>query len=140
AACARGGAGAAGRGRAARGTGGSSLGPDTGLLAPAADRAGIESAHELANPAYALEPVSRTFHGRDVFAPAAAHLALGVDPAELGPAFDPAELIRFDVPEPEIGQSRIRATVLYVDRFGNVQLNLSGAEAASAQIEPGTRI
>jgi S-adenosylmethionine hydrolase len=117
------------------------VGPDNGLLVPAAERlGGLAGAWKLANSEYRLPRVSRTFHGRDVFAPAAAHLALGLDPAELGPAFDPAELIRFDVPEPEIGQSRIRATVLYVDRFGNVQLNLTGAEAASAQIEPGTRI
>ena len=54
------------------------VGPDNGLLVPAADRAGIESAHELANPEYALETISRTFHGRDLFAPAAAHLARGV--------------------------------------------------------------
>ena len=54
------------------------VGPDNGLLVPAADRAGIAAAHELANPKYALETISRTFHGRDLFAPAAAHLTLGV--------------------------------------------------------------
>ena len=57
------------------------VGPDNGLLLPAAERlGGIEAAHELTNPEYMLEPVSRTFHGRDVFSPAAAHLASGVDP------------------------------------------------------------
>ena len=53
------------------------VGPDNGLLVPAAERAGIAAAHELANPEYALESISRTFHGRDLFAPAAAHLSLG---------------------------------------------------------------
>src|SRR5881275_1802025 len=57
------------------------VGPDNGLLVPAAECNGIESAHELANPDYALESVSRTFHGRDLFSPAAAQLALGVEPA-----------------------------------------------------------
>ena len=66
------------------------VGPDNGLLVPAAERlGGIVGAWELRNPAYRLEPVSRTFHGRDLFAPAAAHLAVGVDPSELGPALTP---------------------------------------------------
>ena len=68
---------------------GSIVGPDNGLLLPAAERAGITDAQELANPAYALESISRTFHGRDLFAPAAAHLARGVPLAELGPPIDP---------------------------------------------------
>src|SRR5262249_48155592 len=62
------------------------VGPDNGLLLPAADRfGGVAAAHELANPEYALESVSRTFHGRDLFSPAAAHLANGVDLGDLGP-------------------------------------------------------
>ena len=61
------------------------VGPDNGLLLRAASRHGIEQAHELANPAYALESISRTFHGRDLFAPAAAHLATGVPLEALGP-------------------------------------------------------
>src|SRR5215211_7868517 len=66
------------------------VGPDNGLLMPAADRlGGVEEAHELTNPDYALDTVSRTFHGRDLFSPAAAHLALGVVLRELGPPVDP---------------------------------------------------
>src|SRR5881409_998674 len=68
------------------------VGPDNGLLLPAASRRGVEEAHELANPEYALESISRTFHGRDLFAPAAAHLALGVPLADLGPPIDPDAL------------------------------------------------
>ncbi|HUH20734.1 MAG TPA: SAM-dependent chlorinase/fluorinase, partial [Gaiellaceae bacterium] len=79
------------------------VGPDNGLLLPSADAlGGVFEAHELANPAYALDSVSRTFHGRDLFAPAAAHLALGVELAELGPPIDPQALVRLDVPEPEV--------------------------------------
>src|SRR5207302_5834762 len=107
------------------------VGPDNGLLVPAAERlGGIAEAYELANPAYALESVSRTFHGRDLFSPAAAHLALGVDPAELGPPIDPGALAHIDLPQPDVGANRIRATILYVDRFGNVQLNLTRAHLA----------
>ena len=101
------------------------VGPDNGLLVPAAEAGGgIAAAHELANPRYALERVSRTFHGRDLFAPAAAHLALGVPAAELGPPLDPEVLVRITIPEPEVSATRIGATTLAVDRFGNVQLNL----------------
>ncbi len=75
------------------------VGPDNGLLLPAASRAGIAAAHELANPAYALGTISRTFHGRDLFSPAAAHLARGVPLEELGPPVDPEGLVQLDVPQ-----------------------------------------
>jgi len=70
------------------------VGPDNGLLLPAASRQGVDQAHELANPEYALGSISRTFHGRDLFAPAAAHLATGVPLEELGrlPGVTRAEL------------------------------------------------
>lgn len=117
------------------------VGPDNGLLLPAAERfGGVVEAHELANPAYALESVSRTFHGRDLFAPAAAHLAVGVPLGELGPPIDPEALVRLEVPEPEVGQTRIRATVLAVDRFGNVALNLTRDHLDRAAIVPGMRV
>ena len=116
------------------------VGPDNGLLVPAADRAGIEAAHELANPAYALETVSRTFHGRDLFSPAAAHLANGVAIEELGPPLDPDALVRLDLPQPRIGGSRIEAVALYVDSFGNIALNVTREDAESAEIVPGTQV
>jgi S-adenosylmethionine hydrolase len=117
------------------------VGPDNGLLLLAAERfGGVVAAHELASPEYALAHVSRTFHGRDLFSPASAHLALGVPLAELGPPIDPEALVRLDLPEPEVGPSRIRATVLGVDRFGNVALNLSREHLEQASIVPGTRV
>jgi S-adenosylmethionine hydrolase len=117
------------------------VGPDNGLLVPAAEKlGGISAAYELASPAYALEPVSRTFHGRDLFAPAAAHLATGVELAELGPPLAPDALVRLEVPEPELGAHRIRATVLYIDGFGNIQLNLTREHLESAGVEPDTRV
>jgi S-adenosylmethionine hydrolase len=117
------------------------VGPDNGLLVPAAEaHGGIARAHELTNPEYALPVVSRTFHGRDLFSPAAAHLALGVALEELGPPLDPEGLARLDLPEPEIGATRIRATVLYVDRFGNVQLNLKREHLEQANLQPGRQV
>jgi S-adenosylmethionine hydrolase len=117
------------------------VGPDNGLLIPAAEKfGGIAEARELANPEYALDSVSRTFHGRDLFAPAAAHLARGVELAELGPPIATDALARLDLPEPEVGTSRIRSTVLAIDRFGNVQLNLDRSHTEEIGIVPGTRI
>ena len=90
----------------------------------AADELGIEAAHELVDERYRLPDVSRTFHARDVFAPAAAHLAAGVAIEQLGPAIDPSELVRVDVPDPSVGKSQISATVIGIDRFGNVATNM----------------
>jgi len=117
------------------------VGPDNGLLLPAADRhGGVDVAHELANPEYALETVSRTFHGRDLFSPAAAHRAAGVQRAELGPPSAADALGRLEIPEPESGQARMRATVLGVDRFGNVALNLTREHLERAAVVPGMRV
>jgi len=116
------------------------VGPDNGLLVPAAERAGIVAAHELANPRYALESISRTFHGRDIFAPAAAHLATGVPIEELGPPLAVDALVRLDWPEPQLGQARIGATILYVDSFGNIALNLTRDHVTSVGIVPGTTV
>jgi S-adenosylmethionine hydrolase len=116
------------------------VGPDNGLLVPAAELAGIETAHELANPEYALDSISRTFHGRDLFSPAAAHLARGVPVDELGPPLAPDALVRLDIPQPEIGGNRIAGTVLYVDSFGNVALNITREHVAEVGIVPGTQV
>ena len=117
------------------------VGPDNGLLIPAAERTGgIAAAHELANPKYALDSVSRTFHGRDLFSPAAAHLACGVPIDELGPPVDPQALVQLDVPQPEVGQHRIRASVLYVDHFGNMQVNLTREDLEKAGVLPGVKV
>jgi S-adenosylmethionine hydrolase len=117
------------------------VGPDNGLLIPAAEKlGGIVEARELANPAYALESVSRTFHGRDLFAPAAAHLARGVPLAELGPPIAADALARIDLPQPEVGTTRIRASVMSIDRFGNMQLNLDRSHLERAGIVPGMRL
>jgi len=117
------------------------VGPDNGLLLVAADRlGGIEEAVEIVNEDYMLTPVSRTFHGRDVFSPAGAHLATGVELRELGPALDPAGLARLEVPVAQIGSARIRATALYIDRFGNIQLNLTSEDLEKVGIVPGTKV
>ena len=117
------------------------VGPDNGLLVHAAERlGGVAEAWELADVRYRLQPVSRTFHGRDIFAPAAAHLAAGVAPEDLGPVLDPGSLVRLDMPAAVLSPGEVLAHVLIVDRFGNVQLNLTAANLESVDIVPGTRI
>jgi S-adenosylmethionine hydrolase len=116
------------------------VGPDNGLLLPAAERAEIAEAHEIVNPAYALQTVSRTFHGRDIFAPAAAHLATGLPLTELGPPIDPTALVRLELPEPELRAHRVDSTVLYVDAFGNIQLNLTRAHLEQLDLPSGARV
>jgi S-adenosyl-L-methionine hydrolase (adenosine-forming) len=114
------------------------VGPDNGLLLVAADRlGGVAESVEIANDAYMLAPVSATFHGRDVFAPAAAHLAAGIPIGELGPGLDPVGLVRLELPAPRVEDGRIHATAVVIDRFGNLRLNAVGADLASAGIEQG---
>ena len=107
------------------------LGPDNGLLAPAVAMAGgAERAVVLTNRDYQLEPPGATFAGRDVFGPAAAHLCNGVDLAELGPAIDPIGLRPGILPLSEVTADGVKAEVLWVDRFGNVQLNVDPDDIA----------
>src|SRR5439155_25058508 len=114
---------------------------ENGLMLPVAELfGGVAAVNELAIPAYALDSVARTFLGRVLFPPAAAHLSLGVGLDDLGPPVDPDALVRLDVPVPEVGQSRIRATVLATDRFGNVALNLTRDHLDTAAIVPGMRV
>jgi S-adenosylmethionine hydrolase len=117
------------------------VGPDNGLLLVAAEKlGGVDQAVEVANPELRLGPVSKTFHGRDIFSPAAAHLANGVALTELGRDVPADELVRLDIPRAKVGETRLRATVLYVDRFGNIQLNATRDDLEEAGIVPGTQV
>jgi len=117
------------------------VGPDNGLLAPAvAMCGGANRAVELNNPEFQLEPVGSTFAGRDVFAPAAAHLCNGVELSELGDAVDPARLRPGLLPVSDRDGDAIVAEVLWVDRFGNAQLNVDPDDLVGVDgiVEPDT--
>lgn len=117
------------------------VGPDNGLLIPAGEASGgIRRAFEMTDRRFQLTPVSRTFQGRDVFAPAAAHIAAGVSPAELGPPIDPDDLIRLEIPEAWIHDDHLHAEVLQVDRFGNLQLNLASEHLEKVGVSTGDRL
>jgi S-adenosyl-L-methionine hydrolase (adenosine-forming) len=132
------------------------VGPDNGLLSWAvAEAGGATAAVSLTNRALWRDTVTATFHGRDIFMPAAAHLAAGTPLARAGDALDVASLVT--LPRPESGvraggsggsggpeppgwEGYIEAEVLTVDRFGNAQLSVTGADAARAGLVPGARV
>jgi len=114
------------------------VGPDNGLLSPAIERfGGAARAIDLSRSPFRLEPVSATFHGRDLFAPVAAHLAIGARLDEAGEKFDPAELTALELPRAEVGPNRVLAHALYADRFGNVSLDLRAGDLAAGPLREG---
>ena len=117
------------------------VGPDNGLLAPAIERfGGPARAIDLSKSPFRLEPVSATFHGRDVFAPVAAHLALGATLDEAGQKFEPGELTTLELPAAAVEPGRVVAHALYADRFGNVALDLDASGAEAGSLAPGGQL
>ena len=114
------------------------VGPDNGLLSLAwAGCGGIELAVDVTRSPHRLEPVSATFHGRDIFAPVAAQLALGAQLADAGDPLDPAGLTVVDLPEPRSEDGTLVAHALVVDRFGNVGLDVGHDDTAGTGITLG---
>jgi S-adenosyl-L-methionine hydrolase (adenosine-forming) len=111
------------------------VGPDNGILSLAWQRlGGPEAAVEITSDDVLLDPMSRTFHGRDVFAPVAAHLANGLELDRVGPSVDLASLIVIELPGPMVAHGAIGARVLGVDGFGNVQLNVEPEHLTRAEL------
>jgi len=114
------------------------VGPDNGLLWLAAeDAGGVSEAVEIGSSPWRLEPVSATFHGRDIFAPVAARLAAGEPLAEAGAPYDPAELVRLELPRARVEGGVLISHAVYVDRFGNVQLDASHEDLAAIGLKLG---
>ena len=117
------------------------VGPDNGLMIPAGrDSGGIKKAYDITDERFMLTPVSRTFQGRDVFAPAAAHIANGVGPKELGPEIAPDDLVELEMPTAWVHDDHLHAEVLQVDRFGNLQLNLGCEKLAEVKLAAGDQL
>jgi S-adenosylmethionine hydrolase len=117
------------------------VGPDNGLLDPAWRGAGdVELAVSITSPAVVTEPVSPSFHARDVLAPAAAHLAMRMPIDRLGASVDPASLATTRIPEPATEAGRIECEVLDLNRFGNVELNARVAHLEAAGLDHAKRI
>jgi S-adenosylmethionine hydrolase len=101
------------------------VGPDNGCFTLVLKQEQEERAYELAEERFRLARVSQTFHGRDIFAPAAAHLSLHIAPEEMGPAVVMADLTRLAIPEPAKEGTTLRGEVIRVDSFGNLITNIS---------------
>lgn len=113
------------------------VGPDNGLLSLATPPAA--TAFAITDERHFLSPRSRTFHGRDVFAPVAAALATGTQPNALGPAVH--DLVRLEVPAPAISDGEVTGQVIYIDHFGNLVTNIpSNAVSPGAQLHHGVTV
>jgi S-adenosyl-L-methionine hydrolase (adenosine-forming) len=114
------------------------VGPDNGLLSLAWEVCGgVVEAVDITRSPHRLEPVSATFHGRDIFAPVAAHLATGAELAEAGQHVEPDELQVLALPQPEVDDGNVAAHVLLVDRFGNASLDVGHADLAGSGLSLG---
>jgi len=100
------------------------VGPDNGLLWLAANQAGIKRIVKLTSPRHRLTNVSATFHGRDIFAPAAAYLWCGTSISALGPALRSTSIVQLALPRPVASARELRGEVIYVDAFGNLVSNI----------------
>jgi S-adenosylmethionine hydrolase len=117
------------------------VGPDNGLLSLAWERCeGVELAVDVTRSPHRLEPVSATFHGRDIFAPVAAHLAAGAELADAGDPLDPDTLARVELPQPREEDGAVVAHALVIDHFGNVGLNVDHQRLAGTGITLGGRV
>jgi S-adenosylmethionine hydrolase len=116
------------------------IGPDNGLLIAAAERlGGIREARVLENKEWMLERTSSTFHGRDIFSPMAANLAIGREFGVVGSLVDPETLIAIRFPEPNVGDGVLESAIVYVDSFGNLRLAGVRSDLADAvgELSPG---
>jgi S-adenosylmethionine hydrolase len=114
------------------------VGPDNGLLWLAAERfGGVEEAVDVGRSPWRLEPVSATFHGRDIFAPVAAQLAAGAPLADGGEPCDAETIARLELPRPRVEGETLLAHALAVDRFGNVMLDATHADLDGSGIRLG---
>ncbi|WP_440074014.1 SAM hydrolase/SAM-dependent halogenase family protein [Streptosporangium sp. OZ121] len=114
------------------------LGPDNGLLSWAIHASGgARAAYELSNKELFLEPVSPTFHGRDLFAPVAAHLAIGCHPSELGPEVPLERMVSLPAPTSVLREGYVEGEVLSVDRHGNAQLSIGSGDLATLGVALG---
>lgn len=119
------------------------IGPDNGLLVPAASAlGGLQEARRLENRDWMLSKISTTFHGRDIFSPMAANLAIGGEFSNVGSVIDPATLVGMEFPESTAADGAIDTTIIFVASFGNLHLTATGDDMARAfgDVAPGTRL
>ena len=117
------------------------VGPDNGLLAPVAERfGGVVEAVDVARSPHRLEPLSATFHGRDLFAPVAARLAAGEPLAAAGEPIEATEIVALELPRAEVRDGGVVAHALAADRYGNVTLDAEHEQLAGSGLKLGRAV
>ncbi|HEU0184004.1 MAG TPA: SAM-dependent chlorinase/fluorinase, partial [Blastocatellia bacterium] len=114
------------------------VGPDNGVFSFVYARESNLRVFHVTNDRYFRRPVSPTFHGRDVFAPVAAHIAGGARPEEIGVEIE--DYVKFEIPRPRANNGIIEGRILHIDRFGNLVTNFTEAELKPSEIRPATKI
>lgn len=116
--------------------------PDNGLITLVAERDGLESAREITNPAWMIgKALSSTFHGRDIFSPASAHLARGDDWTQVGPAVDVSALVRLNLEAPKVDEQGLHGEVIATDGpFGNLVTNVDAEEFLKLGYQRGQKV
>jgi len=114
------------------------LAPDNGVLSPLFEKEGFERIVRVTNRKYFLEPVSSTFHGRDIFAPVAAHLAAGATIESLGPAVE--DYVRLELGEAQFDGENLRVEIVWIDSFGNMITNCPSDLIARVVSRVGDRL
>ena len=114
------------------------IGPDNGLFSWICEREGKFVARRLTNAAYFRQPISTTFHGRDIFAPVAAALSNGVNPDEFGPLID--DHVRLESLKPKTTDKGIEATIIHIDRFGNCITSLTRDHFGAVELAAGASL
>ena len=118
------------------------LGPDNGCLTLLAELDGVKRVIDVSNSKYKLPEVSHTFHGRDIFAPVAAWISRGVPVEETGVEIDYSEIVKLKIERPLVNPENkaIKASILYIDVFGNIMTNASSIDVSKLNPSHGSRI
>lgn len=117
------------------------IGPDNGVLIPASRiLGGIKKIHQITNPQYMRQPISSIFHGRDIFAPAATHLTKGISIEDLGPKLSEKDLVSAPYEEATISEGKIQASIIWINKFGSLHLNILHQVWDEAKVKVGDLI
>ncbi len=116
------------------------IGPDNGSLYPASVDDGIMEVYDVSNSPFKLKNTSYTFHGRDLFAPIAAHLSLGLSPSQLGYRIDEEDMVKLEFPRPQLTDGGIKGSIIYIDVFGNIMTNIDRSLLEEIKVNYGSKL
>ncbi len=116
------------------------IGPDNGSLYPAATDNGIVEVYDVSNSPFKSKNTSYTFHGRDLFAPVAAYLSLGLDPGQLGFRIDKNSIVKLEFPKPKLLNRNVKGSIIYIDVFGNIMTNINREHLGAIGVDYGMEI